>query len=231
MSSQMLYRWSGIVLLVGSLIGVIGTILDNVLYFGANPTPQQTLSLPFALDSSLFLAWALLLALGLPGLYLRQAARTGVLGFIGFVLVLFGMLLAGVGYAIVQLTIFPYLAQAAPKLIPSSNGTGPLIGALLWWMVPGLSLAVGNILLGIATLRSRVFPRFAGILLIVAAVVSLLGNAPLPLPTLFGDIANLVSNLALFLAFAGFGAVLVTQEKAPAVVAEQHALTVAQSGR
>jgi hypothetical protein len=81
MSSQTLCRWSGIVLLVGSLIGVIGTILDNVLYFAANPTPQQTLSIPFALDSSLFLAWALLLVLGLPGLYLRQAARAGVLGF------------------------------------------------------------------------------------------------------------------------------------------------------
>ena len=228
MSSQTLYRWSGIVLLVGSLIGVIGSFLDAVLYFGTNPTPQQTLSIPFAIDSSLFLAWALLLTLGLPGLYLRQAARAGVLGFVGFVLIFFGMLLAGVGYAIVQLTIYPYLAQLAPKLIPSSNGTGPLTGVLLWWMVPGLSLAVGNILLGIATLRCRVFPRFAGILLIVAAVVSLLGNAPLPLPTLFGDIANLVSNLALFLAFAGFGSRLVVRGK-EAVGAAEHSMSVAQT--
>ena len=227
MSSQTLYRWSGIVLLVGSLLGVIGTILDNVLYFGANPTPQQTLSLPFALDSALFLAWALALALGLPGLYLRQAARAGVLGFIGFVLVLFGMLLAGVGFATVQLTIYPYLAQSAPKLIPSSNGTGPLVGALLWWIVPGLSLAVGNILLGIATVRSRVFPRFAGILLMVAAVVSV---GVLPLPSPFSDIANLVSNLALFLAFAWFGYTLLVQGKEAVAVAER-SMPVAQTGR
>jgi hypothetical protein len=144
MSSATLYRWSGVVLLVGSLFGVIGSILDTALYFGTNPTPQQTLSLPFALDSSLFLAWALLLTMGLPGLYLRQSVRAGALGFVGFVLLLVGMLLAGVGFAIVQLTIYPYLAQSAPKLIPSSNGTGPLTGALLWWILPGLSLAVGK---------------------------------------------------------------------------------------
>lgn len=226
MSSQTLYRWSGIVLLVGSLLGVIGILVDNVLYFGANPTPQQTLSLPFALDSSLFLAWALLLTMGLPGLYLRQSARAGKLGFAGFVLLLVGMLLAGVGFAIVQLTIYPYLAQSAPKLIPSSNGTGPLIGSLLWWVVPGLSLAVGNILLGIATVRSRVFPRFAGILLMVAAVVSILGSFPIP----FSDIMTLASNLVLFVAFAGFGFTLVVREKQSSVGAEP-SLFVAKSGQ
>src|SRR5260370_14379360 len=83
MSSATLYRWSGIVLLVGSLLGVIGSILDTVL---PNETAQQVLSTPFTIDASLFLAWALLLTMGLPGLYLRQATRAGALGFAGFVL-------------------------------------------------------------------------------------------------------------------------------------------------
>jgi len=87
MSSATLYRWSGIVLLLGALLGVIVSILDSVLYPGSNETAQQVLSPPFTIDASLFLVWALLLAMGLPGLYLRQATRTGVLGFVGFVLI------------------------------------------------------------------------------------------------------------------------------------------------
>src|SRR5258706_2517985 len=105
MSSQTLYRWSGIVLLVGSLFGVIGSILDTVLIPGNNETAQQVLSTPFTIDASLFLAWALLLTMALPGLYLRQATRAGVLGFAGFVLLSLGLLLGGVAFAIVQATI------------------------------------------------------------------------------------------------------------------------------
>jgi hypothetical protein len=74
MSVATLYRWSGIVLLVGGLLGVIGSILDAVL---PNETAQQILSTSFTIDASLFLAWALLVAMGLPGLYLRQATRAG----------------------------------------------------------------------------------------------------------------------------------------------------------
>jgi hypothetical protein len=119
MSTARLYRWSGIVLLVGGLLGVIGSILDTVL---PNETAQQILSTPFTIDASLFLAWALLVAMGLPGLYLRQATRAGALGFAGFVLLSLGVLLGSVAFATVQITIFPYLAQSAPKLLPSRAG-------------------------------------------------------------------------------------------------------------
>jgi hypothetical protein len=69
MSSATLYRWSGIVLLVGSPLGVIGSILDTVL---PNETAQQILRTPFLIDASLFLAWTLLISMGLPGLYLAD---------------------------------------------------------------------------------------------------------------------------------------------------------------
>ncbi len=226
MSSATLYRWSGIILLIGSLLGVIGSILDKVLYLGHEPTPQQILSTPFLIDASLFLAWSLLVAMALPGLYLRQAARAGVLGFAGFVLLSLGVLLAGVGFATVQLTIYPYLAQSAPKLLPS-GGTGPLAGFLLWWFVPGLLLSVGGILLGIATLRSRVFPRWTGILLFAPV----LGVATvLPLPSPFGDLIGLATNVALFVALAGVGSSLVAREKEPVVGAER-SMPVAQTGQ
>jgi len=40
MSSATLYRWSGIVLLVGGLLGVIGSILSAILYPSNNLTAQ-----------------------------------------------------------------------------------------------------------------------------------------------------------------------------------------------
>jgi len=144
------------------------------------------------------------------------------------VLLSLGVLLAGVGFATVQLTVYPYLAQSAPKLLPS-QGTGPLAGILLWWIVPGLLLMVGNILLGIATARSGVFPRWTGILLIVAAVVSVM--TILPLPSSFGNIMNLASNIALFVALAGCASTLVAQRKEAAVEAEPSLLIAKSSGQ
>jgi hypothetical protein len=105
MSSATLYRWSGIVLLVGSLLGVIELILSAILYPGHNLTPQQVLSTPFTIVVSLFLIWALLLAMGLPGLYLRQATRAGALGFAGFVLLSLGVLLG----------VWPLLTSRSPS--------------------------------------------------------------------------------------------------------------------
>jgi hypothetical protein len=210
MSSQTLYRWSGIVLLVGSLFGVIGSILDTVLIPGNNETAQQILSTSYTINASLFLAWALLLVMGLPGLYIRQATRAGALGFVGFVLLSLGLLLGGVAFAIVQVTIYPYLAQSAPKLLPS-NGTGPDSGFFLWILGPVLLLAIGSILLGIATMRAHIFPRWTGILLIVAGVLFLLSFAPIPF-------ISLASNVVFFVALAWCGYTLVAQRKETAMV-------------
>jgi hypothetical protein len=220
MSSATLYRWSGIVLLAGSVLGVIGSILDTVL---PSETAQQVLSTPFLIDASLFLAWALLLAMGLPGLYLRQAKRAGALGFSGFVLLSLGVLLGGVAFATVQVTIFPYLAQSAPKLLPS-GGIGPTSGFVLWILGPGLLLAIGNILLGIATLRAHVFPRWAGILLIVAGVLSL---ASIPVSS---ALISLASNVVFFVALAWYGYLLMRPER-EATVAMTHPATEVGAGR
>ncbi len=227
MSSQTLYRWSGIILLVGGLLGLVGSILDTVLYPGHNQTAQQILSTPFIIDASLFLAWALLLALGLPGLYLRQAARAGALGFAGFVLLSLGVLLGGVGFAIIQVTIFPYLAQLLPKAL-GPGGQAPVAVLLLVIIGPALLLAIGAILLGIATMRARVFPRWTGILLIVGGVLFLLSIPPIPSP--FGDIIGLAGNLVFFVALAWFGYVLVVRGKEP-VTAEDLSTPAAQTGR
>jgi hypothetical protein len=205
MSSASLYRWSGFVLLIGSIIGILGTILDTVFNSSHDLTPQQVLSTTFTIDAALFLVWSVLLVIGLPGPYLRQATRAGALGFAGFVLLSLGLLLGGVAFGIVQITDWPYLAQSAPKLLPS-GGTGPTSGFILWILVPLLLLGLGNILLGIATLRAKVFSRWIGILLITAGVLFLVSLAPIPF-------IDLITNLVFFVAFAWFGYALVAQGK------------------
>lgn len=221
MSSATLYRWSGIILLVGGLVGLVDSLLSAVLYPGHSETAQQILSAPWLIVTSLFLVWALLLAISLPGFYLRQAARTGVLGFIGFALIWLGVLLGGVMFASGQLALFPYLAQSVPSgsaVVPQA----PLLVFLLLVIGPLLLLFVGAILLGIATMRARVFPRWAGGLLLVAGIVGLI--------SLPADILEPLWNVLFFLALMWFGYALVAQKK-ESVAAPDLSTPATQMGR
>lgn len=212
MSSATLYRWSGVILLVGGPLSLGSSVLGAVLYPGNDATPQQILSALWLLEEIPFFVGILLIAMGFPGGYLRQAARAGRLGFVGFVLLWLGMLLGGVSFSVVRITIFPYLAQSAPKLLPS-NGSGPAVGGLLLIFGPALLLTVGDIVLGIATMRARVFPRWIGILLLVAGIILVLSFVLPPSP--IGNILEPGSDVAFFLAFAWFGYALVAQGKEP----------------
>jgi hypothetical protein len=206
MSSGTLYRWSGLVLLVGGLLGLVSSILEAVLYPGDSATPAQILSATAMLVLSMSFVGFLLIAIGFPGGYLRQAARAGRLGFVGFVLLSLGLLLGGVGLGAVLTITLPYLAQSAPKLL--TGGPPPallllLIGSTLLW-------AVGSIFLGIASIRARVFPRWAGILLLASGIISIIG---IPFPPLLSNIIEPAGEVVLFLAFAWFGYALVAQGK------------------
>lgn len=218
MSPTTLYRWSAVALILGSLLGAAGSVLDTVL---PSETAQQVASGPFLIDAAVFLAWSVLIALGLPGLYLRQASRAGVLGFTGFLILSLGVLLGGVGFATVQVSIFPYLAQSAPRLVPV-DGTGPDVGFLLWIVVPVVGFAIGGILLGISTIRAAIFPRGAGALLMVAGFLFLLTIAPIPF-------LSLISNLAFFVAIAWYSFLLFSPAQELSRVPAEPAIQITQA--
>lgn len=137
-------RSSGVLLIVGAAL--LGTAIVMISF---NPVVYQPLP-PRA--SPLLLLSAILLLLSLPAMYARQAQAAGWLGLIGHALLQTGMLLLVV-------------VAATPLLYPSLN---PALGESVVAFLLGIALTLGLLLTGIATFRADVFPRWAGILLLVA---------------------------------------------------------------
>jgi hypothetical protein len=129
---------------------------------------------------------AVLTLIGLTGLYLRQVKQFGVLGLIASGMFgLFFVLQASFNFT--EALVAPLVAQDAPQLAvdivglfgryPAVSDLGllaslPLVGAVLY--------AGGALLFGVSIVRARVLSRGAGILMIVAAVVTPVAGALLP---------------------------------------------------
>jgi hypothetical protein len=180
MLSTTLYRLSGIVLLLGGVLSIIGALLQ------IPSAPGTPLWIP---STWLALGGSLLILLGWPGLYLKQADKAGRLGLLGFVLSFVALLIVGIGFG----TIDAFVSQvlAVEETMPALLG---------FELLGGLLLVVGPLLFGIATLRARVFPRWVAIILIAGSIATLV--------TVLLHNWNEVSAAILFLAIACFGYVL-----------------------
>lgn len=192
MSSTTLYRASGLALLLGALLGIIGNILSSVLFPGNDP--HQYLTVFWVIVTLVSFLGSLLLLLGLPAIAVRQTPRAGWLGFIGFILTFIGGFLF-TSFSVVSLLVLPWLAQAAPKL---AAGNGPP-ASFLFFLVAGVLFALGGILLGIAVMRAGILPRWAGLILLIGAVLNLV-TFPLN-----GIISSIVSGVAFVLFAGGLG--------------------------
>jgi hypothetical protein len=135
-------------------------------------------------------AWSFFGLLGLTGLYLRQAAKAGWLGLVGYVLFSFWLVLI-MGFSFVEAFVLPRIAHTAPAFVQSWMGmfTGPKgtfdMGALpTIWTLTAPVYILGGLLFGIATWRAGMLPRWAGALLaagtVLAPVASQLPNAAQP---------------------------------------------------
>lgn len=188
MSTRTLYRLSGVILLLGGVLAIIGHLLQ------IPSDPGTSLWVP---GTWLALGGSLLVGLGWPGIYLRQAAQAGRLGLVGFVLAFLALLIV-VGIGTFDAFVSPVLASSASTR-PLADGEA--IPALLGFLVlAALLQIVGPLLFGIATLRARVFPRWIGIMLMVGAVAQLV--------TFLLHNWNDISDIIYFLAIACFGFVL-----------------------
>jgi hypothetical protein len=172
-------RASGLALIAGALC-VGGALLVVSLR-------HQGLSSPVV--DTILLAGAILLTLGWPGMYARQA---GVAGWLGLA-----------GYALLQVgNVLLIVAAAQPLFTPSIKGLGESAAAFFL----AVSLLLGLILTAVATLRAAIFPRWSGILLLAASAGFLFSFfVAEDLPPIAGPLSGGVLGLLLACAFGGIG--------------------------
>jgi hypothetical protein len=200
MSSTTSYRLSGVALIVGSVLAIINYVSSA---FISGPFPQA-LAGPVAVIGSLIgFIGSVLVLLGFPGVYTRQAKAAGILGLLGFLCVWYVTLFHGVLIPFTSVTIVPVIVTdpAAQHLLAA----GPLASFDPFNYVSIVGETVGILLLAIAMLRARVFPRWIAWLLIATLVLNAASFVPF-FPDPLGNIAPQFGYLAM----AGFGYALLS---------------------
>jgi hypothetical protein len=154
MASSNLVRWGAL----GALVAGVAWIASFVVGLASEGQGSETFGLPsFYLIEGLTGLALVGTLVGLLGLHARQDANYGVLGTVGF-------LAALVGTALVLANVL--LIRTAER---------NLLDLLL--LLGLLGMLLGFVLLGIATLRARVLPQWAGVaLILVLPVAALLGD-------------------------------------------------------
>jgi hypothetical protein len=149
MKTTSLFQLGGIALLLGVILGVIG----NLMYFlSGQPDAPTAPGLGLAIFTDAL--WLL----GLGALFARQSQRGGILGLVGYVLLVLAILYF-VGSETVGLGVAAgVISDAQIAQVPAYA----LADSILSWF-----WAAGLILFGISVYRAQVFPKYAGALLVL----------------------------------------------------------------
>src|SRR5712692_3590040 len=175
-----LIRWAGLSAMVG-----------GTLFVGIQPIhPPEILSSVTTSTSATVhyggAAMCFLILLGITGIYVRQVKEAVWLGLAGYLL--FGLMWAlTAAFQFAEALILPLLATDAPKFVvgflgitsgsPSEVSLGILPAV---YSATSVLYLLGGVLLGIATFRAGVLPRWAGGGLAVATVAPLALSLLLP---------------------------------------------------
>lgn len=167
MSTMKLIRWGGMTLLLGGLLWGVQKIGWGLFLGGQDPRDysQPTATILWVMG----LIAALLILMGLPALYMRQADKAGLFGAVAFVVVFTGMAL------VTGNTYFGTFIQAGlVDLINLAEGAGltvqePAAAGIGFVVTLGLYL-LGWILFGLASFKAGVLPRWA-VALVMAGLV------------------------------------------------------------
>jgi hypothetical protein len=102
--------------------------------------------------------------LGLAGVYARQAAKSGWLGLVGYLLLTLWLAFI-LGFTFVEVFILPPLVTIAPAFVEAwmgmLNGTGGSVdlgGMPTLWLLTTPLYLLGGVVFGIATFRARILP-------------------------------------------------------------------------
>ena len=198
MSTKDLSRWSGIACILAGMLIALTTLIHP-----SRETPEIILEQELRLVTAHWLGtfFGGFLLLGLPGLNAAQSERSARLGLVSFLMLFFGMLFGAVSgnYGFIA----PVLAAQAPAMLDAINAYPPVAALNGLWIV---GFFLGFILFGIATLRARVLPRQAGILMAIGSPLQLVGGvlSQLVFEALFIVVILGSVALGLGLAWAGY---------------------------
>jgi len=135
----------------GLATATAGILLGHLLDLGGDPDYGTVLGVALVLTAHVALVFALI------ALYAAQAQQSGLIGSLG-------MVLGVVGTTLVCRVVLVEIAGASGAEVDAVLEAGPT-GVLA--LLGGLAFLIGLILFGVATMRAGVFPRWAGLLLIV----------------------------------------------------------------
>ena len=170
MRSSDLIRWSGLAAILGAALLLISDLLSFTVLSG-DLTEIVTTGAYLADGGTRVLAGILLL-LGLVGLYARQAEASGVPGLVAFLLAFAGTALI-LGTWWTNAFVAPVLAQENSRLLE----TGPTGVMGVAFTLSFALAAVGWLLFALVSLRTRVYPRAAVVVLVLGAALMFV---PLP---------------------------------------------------
>jgi hypothetical protein len=119
-----------------------------------------------AFSAAYFIAFPLLL-IALVALYWRQASRAGLFGTIAFCTAFIGTV-ALAGDMWFDAFAVPWLVEVAPAVV-SADRSGSLLMA--GWLVSVVVFSLGWIMFGLASFRSRSFPRALSIAIAIGGLI------------------------------------------------------------
>jgi hypothetical protein len=189
--------WCGLALILGGLIGAIGTLIRPV-----SELTSSTLDPIWTPLNVAYTASNLLLAFGMVGIYLRQAeAVAGWLGML-ILLITFADATMSSGQTVIAAYAFPYIALQpdAPELISGIISPGGPLAAMVPYMQVLYTLDWGWVALGLLVARAGVLAPASGWLLLVSSLITML--LPLPNNVMW---LSMIAQVAFALSFAWIG--------------------------
>ncbi len=171
MKTAELMRWAGLAAIGAGLLFIVIQIVHPPDILSSVTTGR------WAIVHVLGVIMSFLALLGITGIYASEVEKAGWLGLAGYLL--FGLFWAlTLAFQFAEAFISPVLATDAPRFVqgllgmvkgsPSEVDLGalPMLNALTGFA----GYVLGGLLLGIATLRAGILPRWAGALLATAAL-------------------------------------------------------------
>jgi hypothetical protein len=171
MSSATLARFSGAALVVGSALGIAAHLLYRL---AGQPGTIAQFESPAWIPGQLAQVFGVaLILLSLPAVYGRLSGRAGTFGLIAFVLLFIGTMSELMG-PINGLWTAELATRPETRYLIESRVMPSALGVVFVVFFPQLLL--GAIAFGVSVIRTGVFPRAAGALMIVGVLLDIVGG-------------------------------------------------------